>query len=544
MAIVITPALTGGRTYTPVSVGQQVTFSASGGTAPYIWTTSTGIINSSTGLFTAIELGNGTVTVTDSTPVTALTATRPLVVGTQTQACPVIEVIEGLTGADDIDPCCEFNVDCGKTLQLRVPSFHVKENGRKFAVQYANVSAGVVGDYSSFMASAANASATANEVSFSSSEAIFEIVTGFDMAATANGDFVVGWADNSGNTYAITWKTVSTNRVIQLVVNGVAEGADIPIQQGDLVSFGMINGALVLYVNNNLTRTSVAVINGCGTYNLYVSIVTAAKKIGGYLTNLTWAIVTPGSASTVGTVDGNGVYVSPDNPISGVVQVNGTVGSSVFQVYIKNVKPSYRYTQPNAFLAAAKANVWVSLYEADSTIPALASDGSPDANSGQWVDLGTLEGSATFAEDIQTQDFEDDEGTYFSATTTEKASLKGSFTQVRDLNKLARLMQHGTLHPVEKGVRAFSVGGKGCGRCELRVLLVAEPLSIENGYDVIYLPRVQNRGNLSLDIGKKTNSKYEFDFNVILDRTLPKGSQLYTIAQVEACNSSTSCACE
>lgn len=538
MAITITPSLSGGRTYTPVSVGQQVTFSASGGTSPYFWSTDTGIINSSTGLFTAIELGTGTITVTDSAGSPG-TATRTVIVGSQTQSCVAIEVVEEFN--PDVDPCCEYNIDCGKTVQLRVPSFYVRENGKRVAVTYSNVSGGVVGDYSSFRASAADASATANEVSFSLNEALFEIVTNYDMAQTGSGDFTVGWADNAGNTYAVVW-TTDTTRFVSVQVNGVEEDA-FPVQIGDLVSFGMKDGELVLYINNNLTLTSESVINGCGNYNLYVAIETSAKTVGGYLTNLSWGIVTPGSADEVGTVDGNGVYSSPDNPITGTVQIDGTVGASVFHVFVKNIKPSLRYTHPNPFLAAAKATVWVALHESGATLPALASDGSPDANSGSWIELGTLEASATFAEDIQTQDFDDDEGTYFTSVTMEKASLKGAFTQVRDFSKLARLMQHGTLYPLEKGIRKIGVGGKDCGRCELRVLLVAEPQSIENGFDVIYMSRVQNRGNLTFDIGKKTNTKYEFDFNVLLDRSLPKGSQLYTMAQIEACNSSLACAC-
>jgi hypothetical protein len=141
------------------------------------------------------------------------------------------------------------------------------------------------------------------------------------------------------------------------------------------------------------------------------------------------------------------------------------------------------------------------------------------------IDLGTLEGSATFAEEVTYQDFDNDEGTYFQAVASEKATLTGTFLEVRDFDKLATIMQHATLYPSVKGVSEIAVGGKTCGGCDLRVILVAEAGNCGGGWDVIYLPRVQNAGNLSLEIGKKASAKYPLNFRVLPDTSRPAGKQ-------------------
>jgi hypothetical protein len=106
------------------------------------------------------------------------------------------------------------------------------------------------------------------------------------------------------------------------------------------------------------------------------------------------------------------------------------------------------------------------------------------------------------------------------------------------------LLQHGTLYSPVRGVTEFSVGGKTCGGCDLRVVLIVEAGACGSGWDVIYMPRVQNVGNLSLEIGKKTNSKYALNFRVLPDVSRPKGKQLYSIYQLQNCGNvenATSC---
>jgi hypothetical protein len=149
-----------------------------------------------------------------------------------------------------------------------------------------------------------------------------------------------------------------------------------------------------------------------------------------------------------------------------------------------------------------------------------------------------LEGSATFTEEIEYQNFDNDEGTYFTAVASEKATMTGTFLEVRDLDKLALLMQHSTLFPASRGVSELGVGGKTCGACDLRAVIIVESGNCGSGWDVIYLPRVQNTANLSLEIGKKTNTKYELNFRVLPDTSRQAGRQLYSIYQMDNCSGS------
>lgn len=526
-----------------VEAGQQVDFGSTGGSGDYLWSVNGGNrINPLTGLFTAVNGGNWTVTLTDQQ--SGQVATIAVTVTSQSQFCVTGEAV-----VDEIDSggdaCCEFNVECGTSLNLKIPSFHIVADGRKEAVLYGNLVQAVTGEAGRLRTTAGIAGATGNEVSFNR-DAYFEIITTEDMADAANGEFGIGFSTVDADAtitsieHAVVWFTDGSDRKVELRHSGGVEASSqFDIAEGDAVTFGVIGGELKLLINSIEQFTSAETFAACGNVMLDIGIEESGKVIGGYVDNLTWEIVTDGTAAEVGAIDADGVYSSPSSPISGVIQVMGTVGTANFYVNIRNIQPTPRYTSPNAFLAGRPAEVWVTNKKAtDNEIIRLASDGSPDAlqNPGM-INLGTLEGSATFAEAIEYQDFDNDEGTYFQSVASEKASLTGTYLEVRDLDKLALLMQHATLHPTVKGVKEISVGGKQCGSCDLRVVLVVASGACGSGWDVIYLPRVQNAANLNLEIGRKTNAKYELSFKVLPDPTRPRGKQLYSIYQMESCSS-------
>lgn len=524
-----------------LSAGDQVQFSVTGGSGNYQWSVDGGnIINPFTGLLTGINGGEYTVTVIDleSGQVSEISIN----ILSQAQFC--VQGTATAISADDVaDNCCEFNVECGDRLQLRIPSFHVVEAGDKKPVLYSNLVQTVTGDASALQSTSAGAGASGNEVSFSR-DAYFEIVTSFDMAQTANDEIAVGWSNTDADTsiasidHAVVWFTDTGDRKIEIRHNGVPEaGSDFAIAQGDAVTFGVIGGEMQLWINSILVFTSAEDMSACGNSVLDIAITEANKTIGGFVSNLSWSIVTGGNSSQVGSIDANGVYTSPPSPIAGVVRIKGTVNNADFFVNVRNIQPTPRYTKAQPFLAGRRAHVWVTNQKAtDTDVIRIASDGSPDAiqNPGM-IYLGVLEGSATFTEAIEYQDFDNDEGTYYSAVASEKASLTGTFLEVRDFDKLALMMQHATLHPLSKGVREISVGGKTCGTCDLRVVMIVESGACGTGWDVIYLPRVQNNANLNLEIGKKTNAKYELNFKVLPDTSRPLGKQLYSIYQIENC---------
>jgi hypothetical protein len=530
-----------GETAVFVDAGSQIQFTSTGGSGNYQWSVDGGnLINPSSGLLTAINGGAYTVTLVDTT--SGQVATVNIVVTSQSQFC-----VQGVSAAAanviSDDPCCEFNVECGDRLQLRVPSFHVIEEGQRNVVSYSNANSAVTGEASALRSTAAGAGATGNSIS-PTRDGFFEIITSFDMAQVANGAFGIGFSsqniDDAVNSidHAVVWFTDAGVRKVEIRHTGVAEAAsDFEIAQGDAVSFGIFGGELQLWINSVPVFTSAETITACGDVFLDIAIADADKTIGGYVSNLVWSIVTAGTGNEVGSIDANGIYTSPINPIGGVVRVLGTLNNANFYVNVRTIQPTPKFTKPQAFLAGRRAQIWVSNRKpTDNDIIRIASDGSPDAiqNPGM-IYLGVLEGSSTFAEDNQTQDFTNDEGIYQTVITEERATLAGTFLEVRDLDKLAVMMQHATLHPRVKGVTEFSVGGKLCGGCDLRAVLVVEAGACGSGWDVIYLPRVQNIGNLSLEIGKKANTKYALNFRVLPDATRPLGKQLYSIYQMQNC---------
>lgn len=531
-----------GDTAVYVEAGSQLQFSSTGGSGNYQWSVNGGnLINPSSGLLTAINGGSYTVTLVDTE--SGQTSTVSIVITSQAQFCAQADAVStDSTVIDDI--CCEFNVECGDRLQLRIPSFHVIENGIKKEVTYGNLVQTVTGDAAALQSKSAGAGASGNVVSFSR-DAYFEIVTSFDMAQTANGEFGIGWSSNDIDStigsiqHAVVWYTAGPDRKIELRHSSVAEAASqFDIAQGDAVSFGMIDGVLQLWINSVLVFTSDEAVSVCGDVVLDIGIADAGKTIGGYVSNLSWSVVTSGVAGEVGSIDAGGVYTSPTNPIAGVVKVLGALNNANFYVNIRNIQPTPKFTKPQPFLVGRRAHVWVTNRKAsDNDIIRIASDGSPDAlqNPGM-VYLGVLEASATFAEEIEYQNFDNDEGTFFTAIAAERATLTGTFLEVRDLDKLALMMQHSTIYPRVKGVQELGVGGKSCGSCDLRVVLVVEAGACGDGWDVIYMPRVQNIGNLSLEIGKKTSSKYALNFRVLPDVTRPAGKQLYSIYQMSNCS--------
>lgn len=529
-----------GDTAVYVAVGEQIQFTSTGGSGNYLWSVDGGnLINPSSGLFTAVNGGSFTVTLVDTE--SGQTATIDVVVTSQAQFC-VQGVSAGVADATSGDPCCEFNVECGERLQLRVPSFHVVSNGNREVVSYNNVVSAVTGDASALQSTSVDAGATGNAISVSR-DGYFEIVTSYDMAQTTNGEFAIGFSAQDNDTsvatidHAVVWFTDTTRKVEIRHLGTLEASSQFDIAQGDAVTFGQFGGELKLFINSVEVFTSAEVITACTEVILDIAIEDASKTIGGYVANLTWAIETAGNASEVGAIDANGVYTAPVAPLGGVVIVSGTINNATFFVRIRTIQPTPIYTKPQAFLSGRRAQVWVTNRRAtDNEIIRIASDGSPDAiqNPGM-IYLGVLEGSATFAEDNQTQDFTNDNGIYQTVITEERATLTGTFLEVRDLDKLAVLLQHGTLHPKVKGVTEFSVGGKACGGCDLRALLIVEAGSCGSGYDVIYMPRVQNIGNLSLEIGRKTNSKYALNFRVLPDESRPAGKQLYSIYQLQNC---------
>lgn len=532
---------------TDAVVGDQIQFSATGGSGNYQWSVDGGnLINPTTGFFTAVNGGTATVTVVDVT--SGQVALVTVTIASQAQFCVTGRPVEDVVNFGT--PCCQFNVECGSRLQLRVPSFHVVADGHKQAVVYNNLVQAVTGDASALQSRSAGAGATGNELSFAR-DAYFEIVTSYDMAQVSNGEVGIGWSSQDVDSsvgsieHAVVWYTDTGVRYVDVRHFGTTEDT-FAILQGDVVTFGNFGGNFQLWINSVLVLESTESAEACGNMLLDIGIETANKTIGGYVENLSWSIATTGAPSEVGIIDANGVYTSPSNPLVGVISIIGELNNARFFVSVRNIQPTPIFTKPQPFLLGRKAHIWVTNQRAtDRDIIRIASDGSPDAiqNPGM-IYLGILEASATFAENIEYQDFTNDEGIYFTAVASEQATLSGTFLEVRDLDKLAVLMQHATLHPSQNGVREISVGGKSCGGCDLRAVLVVEAGACGEGWDVIYMPRVQNNGNLSLEIGKKTNSKYELNLRVLPDTSLARGKQLYSIYQMSNCGSTEAQSCE
>ena len=526
-----------------INSGESLALTVTGGSGTYTYAISGQNTISAAGVITAgIYAGSYVVTITDTTA--NYIKSVPICIGSQSQFCTA--VVDTTCATTEVDPCCELSINCGESIPLSVPSFHLRINGMQEEVSYSSYGSGTTGPSGYLRSTSAAVYAAGNNIVCSEPESLFEIITNLDMSDVANAPFAIGFsqipAAGGVNTIdiAIVWHTVLGLRYVEIRKEGVlVVGSTFAIAQGDVVSGGYQDGKFVMYINN-LLKFETSDFQCCGTQYLDVAIEQANKSIGGYITGLTWTIITPGTVAEVGTINASGVYNSPSTTAYSLVEAEATVGNGKFRVRIRNIKPTVKYTRPDAFLAGKAVTLWVGPYIPNMTdVIRIAKDGSPDAiqNPGM-IDTGTLEGSANFQEQMEYQDFENDLGQiYNTSIIKESAQLSGTFLEVRDLYKLAKLKPESTLHAKNRGVTEMSVGGKSCEVRELRVIMVIGSPGCDTAYDVLYLPRVQNKGNLGLEVGKKTNGKYELTFTALPDYTLPPGRQLYRLFQYDACQS-------
>ncbi len=101
------------------------------------------------------------------------------------------------------------------------------------------------------------------------------------------------------------------------------------------------------------------------------------------------------------------------------------------------------------------------------------------------------------------------------------------------------LLPDSQLSSKKRGYTELSVGGSGCSVPQLRVIMVVGKPGCDDQYDVIYLPRVQNKGNLGLEVGRKASGKYEMTLTALPDYTRPEGKQLFSIYQIDVCTGNT-----
>jgi hypothetical protein len=445
-------------------------------------------------------------------------------------------------------PCCEITVEPGEQVALKVPTFHLRINGNKEEIRYSDVGYGQSGESGYLKSGSTVTDAKGNTISCSASEALFEIVTSVDMADVANGAFGIGFSsqDNGSGVNTIdtgvVWYTDTAVRYVEIRQNGTAVSASKrTIALGDIVSAGYKDGVFVMYINNMLQYTSTIICPGREQF-LDIAITTANKALGGNLSGLTWSIVTAGSTGEVGSINQSGIYTAPSGGSSGLIVAEASVGNAKFRVNLRMVRPTLRYTSPKAFLAGKAPTVWVGPYIPGFNEPVrLAKDGSPDAIQNTYkgvgmIDLGTLEGSANFSLTRDYQDFTNDLGhIYHTSISSESATLAATFLEVRDLYKMNTLLPDSHLWAKQNGVTEFSVGGSGCSVRELRVIMVIGRPGCDDQFDVLYFPRVQNKGNLGFEIGRRANAKYEMTLTAIPDYTRPEGKQLFSIYQIDVC---------
>lgn len=519
---------------TTIQIGDQILFGLTGGSGSFIWSVTGRNLITQNGLLTAIDPGNATVTVVDT--VTGLSVSANVCIEGQSQFCVVAEPICDTDNTEE--PCCELVAQCGVPISLRVPSFHLLVDGRKEPVVYSSVKTAQQGDAAGLTAMGANAGATGNAVAGNRSF-FFEIATSYDMAQTGNGEFAIGWSsqdiDESPLTieHSVVWHTNSGRKVKVRNAGADEASSSFTIAQGDVVRFGynVNTAAFELYINDVLKFTSAENSLGCDTMVLDIAIVTALKTIGGYVTNLSWAFV----GGQIGSVDSaNGIYYAPATAEYGLTRLVGTVGNSQFFVNVRLVQPSPKLQHPQPFLKGRLAEVWVFAEPKQDSAPIrLAGDGTPDAiqNPG-GIFLGILKENAKFEEQNDYTDFTNDVGILDRVLSSEKAMLTGTFQEIRDLEKLAVLMQHGTLYPLTKGIRRMTFGGKSCFNT-LRAALIVRSGDCNEGYDVLELYRVVSTGNLAFDVGKKAQAEYPFTLEVLLDISRQPGDQLYSIYQID-----------
>lgn len=329
-----------GNTCLYLNSGQSLALTVTGGSGAYTFSitgqnniTAQGVIEA--GLYA----GEYTLSIVDKSA--GLIKTISVCVGSQTQFC--VEVESSSCVEDLTEPCCEVTVDCGESILLKVPTFHLRINGDKQEVRYTNYGIGTIGEAGYLKSGSAITTATGNEINCSSPENLFEIVTSLDMADIANAPFGIGFSrqfESGVNQIdnGVVWYTSAGVRYVEVRKEGAPfVTSRKAILHGDIVSAGYKDGKYVLYINN-LLKFETADIQCCGKQSLTVVIEQANKSLGGNLTGLTWTIITPGTPDDVGSINSGGNYTASSNVSVSLVQAEASVGNAKFRINIRKFK--------------------------------------------------------------------------------------------------------------------------------------------------------------------------------------------------------------
>lgn len=144
-----------------INSGQNLALTVTGGTGNYQFSitgqntvTNTGVIQA--GLYA----GEYTVSVIDK--VAGIIKHIPVCIGSQTQFCIAVE--EAVCTQDIVDPCCEVTVDCGETVTLKVPTFHMRVNGVQEEIKYHDAGSGITGEAGYLKSGGTITNASANDI--------------------------------------------------------------------------------------------------------------------------------------------------------------------------------------------------------------------------------------------------------------------------------------------------------------------------------------------------------------------------------------------
>jgi hypothetical protein len=334
-------------------------------------------------------------------------------------------------------------------------------------------------------------------------------------------------ADNlSACKYAFVFTTVSGERVVQIWKDGVyVDGTQVSCGgAGYEFSFGFFGDTLAIY-RNGILSAQTTVPDNCIHGDLVFYHGGANLIFGGKVADLVYSIETEGSATDVGVIDSQTGEYTPSEENVPVVTVKAVKTANVNAIYtatVRVIRPAIMSSLQDALLEGAEVKLWVTDQTRKDGLPVrFSDDGRPDQNQfGRAVWLGNLQGSVKAEPAVQTTDFNDDMGQTSSSFRVQSFNITGVFLQVRDFNKVKRLVPF-VKEINSHGVRTLRQYSSGCIP-QMRCLIVWQNPHCKDTviFDCLEFFKVKSYTTLNLEVGSQIQSNIPLVLRAFPDETM------------------------
>jgi len=289
-------------------------------------------------------------------------------------------------------------------------------------------------------------------------------------------------------------------------------GSDFAVLEGQQVGLAVYGDAVVLYIDGVLKYTVTGSTFACAGTDIVLFSSAANIIIGGAAANLTYAILTAGTAAQIGTINTlTGLYTPAEQNV-GLVTIKGTNVANPLALYeakVRVIKPAVKASFEKAMIEGVPIDMWVCGPTRYDELPLrLDRDGRPDRN--QVEDprhLGTLAGSGRIETTPTRNEFRNDRGATSTSLTFDKVVISGAYLNVRDFATTKRLIPY-MKELNSNGVRTLRQFSTGCQH-KMRILMIwATPdCGDVTVYDAIEIFNGLSYTPFTLEVGQTVQSQ-------------------------------------